>query len=200
MLTAKRVAYFLLERSSSDGIPISHQKLQKLALISHCYHLCVHSQPLFDDPVQAWDGGPILTEIYNDFYEYGKAAIPVEKETVASKMFNMTVKFITGDKISQKELDSLEKIWNIYKNHDGDDLAAHMVEKNSPWDIVWNQLHNNGNLAFIPNGLLQLWYQQVFFRTSSSQMVSLDAPETKTEPLVNLDFESGVTVPKTTII
>lgn len=72
----------LLQRANDSGLTMSHLKLQKLAYYSQGYHLAVHSTPLFNAPVKAWQHGPVVSEIYHDYSRFGDGiiAIPTQQD------------------------------------------------------------------------------------------------------------------------
>jgi len=44
--------------------PESPMKLQKLLYYSQAWHLAGHGPPLFDAPIEAWQRGPVVPEVY----------------------------------------------------------------------------------------------------------------------------------------
>jgi len=74
------VANYILEISreeSPDGEsdPISNLKLQKLAYLCQGYALALHDEPLFPDPIEAWEHGPVCPPLYQAVRKYGKLPI-----------------------------------------------------------------------------------------------------------------------------
>lgn len=76
-LTAHDVAkYFLALECEDAGDTMSNLKLQKLLYYAQGYHLAVHGEPLFDDPIEAWQHGPVVPSVYHEFKEYGGSSLP----------------------------------------------------------------------------------------------------------------------------
>jgi uncharacterized phage-associated protein len=69
ILTAQDVArYFLATVDEESGDNMTHLKLQKLLYYAQGFHLAMHGgEPLFDDPIEAWDHGPVVPRIYQAF-------------------------------------------------------------------------------------------------------------------------------------
>jgi uncharacterized phage-associated protein len=71
-LLAQDVArYYLGIFDEDSGDNISNLKLQKLLYYSQGFHLAMHSgEPLFPEPLLAWDHGPVVEPIYHQFKSY----------------------------------------------------------------------------------------------------------------------------------
>ena len=70
------VANYILEISREpcpDGEYdiITHMKLQKLAYFCQGHFLAFCGRPLFRDPIEAWEHGPVCPELYRLFRDYG---------------------------------------------------------------------------------------------------------------------------------
>lgn len=76
MLTVKMVAEYFLWLTRDQDEQISNLKLQKLLYYAQGYHLANNGIPLFDAPIQAWDHGPVVQDIYRDYKEFGRGGIP----------------------------------------------------------------------------------------------------------------------------
>jgi len=77
MLRAIEIAeYFLWRACQEESDLISNLKLQKLLYYAQGYCLARLGRPLFDAPIEAWDHGPVVEEIYRNYKRYGKGAIP----------------------------------------------------------------------------------------------------------------------------
>lgn len=77
MLQARDVAnYFLGTFDAESGDNISNLKLQKLLYYAQGFHLAMHEgEPLFLDPVEAWDRGPVVRSLYQKYKSFGWGAI-----------------------------------------------------------------------------------------------------------------------------
>ncbi|MEM6598403.1 MAG: type II toxin-antitoxin system antitoxin SocA domain-containing protein [Cyanobacteria bacterium P01_D01_bin.36] len=77
MMRAVDVAhYFLCQLDSDAGDLISNLKLQKLLYYAQGFHLAVCDEPLFEEPIEAWTHGPVVSEAYHEFKEFSSSAIP----------------------------------------------------------------------------------------------------------------------------
>jgi uncharacterized phage-associated protein len=60
MATALDVAQYILERIG----PMSAMKLQKLVYYSQAWHIVWEDRTLFDDKIEAWANGPVVTSLF----------------------------------------------------------------------------------------------------------------------------------------
>ena len=65
--SALAIANFFLENHKS----ISPMKLQKLVYFAHGWNLAISNNPLIKEPIEAWDYGPVISTIYNEFKLFG---------------------------------------------------------------------------------------------------------------------------------
>ncbi|MCA6080406.1 MAG: DUF4065 domain-containing protein [Endomicrobium sp.] len=74
---AKRILnYQLLDYT----LEISHLKLQKLLFYCQAYHLSISGEPLFEDDILAWDYGPVVRSVYENYKKHDSSIISVKKE------------------------------------------------------------------------------------------------------------------------
>ncbi|HEY4809897.1 MAG TPA: type II toxin-antitoxin system antitoxin SocA domain-containing protein [Solirubrobacteraceae bacterium] len=62
MPSAHDVAKYILEQKGE----MDTWKLQKLVYYSQAWHLVWDSEPLFDDPIEAWANGPVVPALYRE--------------------------------------------------------------------------------------------------------------------------------------
>lgn len=72
MENALDVAYYLIKKAkekkqsgtSGETVTITPLKLQKLLYFAQGIYLKMNDDPLFDDPIEAWDLGPVIPTLY----------------------------------------------------------------------------------------------------------------------------------------
>lgn len=68
--------YFLSKADDDAGDLISNLKLQKLLYYAQGFHLALYNRPLFQEEIEAWTHGPVVTDIYHHFKDSGSDGIP----------------------------------------------------------------------------------------------------------------------------
>ena len=76
MSTVRDVADYMLQRADEDSMRVTHLKLQKLCYYAQGYSLALLSRPMFEEPIEAWEHGPVVRELYDTYKRFGKTAIP----------------------------------------------------------------------------------------------------------------------------
>ncbi len=74
--TAQNVADFFLFKSDPEiGDIMSNLKLQKLVYYAQGFHLAMYDTPFFDDDIEAWEHGPVISELYHKYKTHGASGI-----------------------------------------------------------------------------------------------------------------------------
>ena len=147
-VSAIAVAQVFLDLASGCGKRLSNTQLQKLVYFAHGIHLAVFDTPLIDDPVKAWDFGPVIPNLYEKLRIFGRGFV------------NSDLAPETRDHIDPQgnEAKAISSVWNTYKDYDAWQLSAITHIANSPWDKIWKQ--NNNHYGLIPNHLIADYYKQ----------------------------------------
>lgn len=82
MQTADNVARWFLSRNrvrslGGEADLISNLKLQKLLYYAQGIHLALYGAPLFADPIEAWQYGPVVESVYQTYKHNGADAIKI---------------------------------------------------------------------------------------------------------------------------
>lgn len=67
----------LLQVSNEHGIELTPLKLQKLAYYCQGYYLAINKKRLFPDDLEAWDHGPVVPALYEQYPGLDKTVITV---------------------------------------------------------------------------------------------------------------------------
>lgn len=128
MVSSQVVANTFLYHAFNEDISITPMKLQKLMYFLYREYAQKTGQPLFSDQFEAWKYGPVLSNIYYIFQNYG------------SKKINKFARNVQGRvQILNLERNPILKecwntIWSMYKNCSGPDLSAITHKSNTAWD------------------------------------------------------------------
>ncbi|MDR1317013.1 MAG: DUF4065 domain-containing protein [Spirochaetales bacterium] len=77
MALAGEVAKYIIK-----SLPVDNLKLQKLLYYSQAAHLVLNKVPLFPEPIEAWDYGPVVPPVYQEYKSYGFDILPPLDEPV----------------------------------------------------------------------------------------------------------------------
>jgi uncharacterized phage-associated protein len=115
--------YFLNKSIPGTPLAITHLKLQKLVYYAQGWNLAINRKPLFQEEIRAWEHGPVVPELYNEYRRYGYFSIPTE---IFSNKEN-------GNNIFNKvELKVLDQVWDAYGEYDGKFLEE-LTHQEDPW-------------------------------------------------------------------
>jgi uncharacterized phage-associated protein len=93
MASAKEIAKYIIK-----SIPVDNLKLQKLLYYSQAVYLVLHDKtPLFPDPIEAWDYGPVVPPVYREYKSFGFETItPVDEPTTLNLSEMRAVDMVFG--------------------------------------------------------------------------------------------------------
>lgn len=78
MTTVHDVATFFIARASEDGNLLTHLKLQKLCYYAQGYSLALIGEAMFSEPIEAWEHGPVVRALYDEYKQFRKRPIPAD--------------------------------------------------------------------------------------------------------------------------
>ncbi|BDI29436.1 hypothetical protein CCAX7_14870 [Capsulimonas corticalis] len=131
------VANYILELANIENKPISPMKLHKLLYFAHGWHLAITGQPLLDESIEAWNYGPVVHTIYQEFKEFGNSPITTFA-TVFKKGSRTGFEVAKLPEGAEYELARkiLKRVWDVYKDYTALQLSSMTHEKGTPWSQV----------------------------------------------------------------
>lgn len=135
MHKAIEIAKYVINYSQENGSPISNLKLQKLLYYIQAAVLVKKGCKCFDDPIVAWEFGPVVVEVYQRYREFGRNSIPIQdasKEMVfdANKM---RIVFNEPKKLNDSERKIIDEVIDSYSHiKDPFDLVK-KTHQEDPW-------------------------------------------------------------------
>ncbi len=131
---------------------IDNLKLNKLLYFAQAQSLLERGTPLFSDPVQAWDYGPVVRKVYNAFKSNGKD--PIKS---SSKSFN-------SQDFRGEDLDVIIRIIRAYGNFASSSLVEMTHAEGSPW----KQSYQSGKSNTISNESIIAYHKSHPLRSSKA--------------------------------
>ncbi|EJR82310.1 Panacea domain-containing protein [Bacillus cereus] len=112
--------YFIHLSKESTPYAITPLKLQKLVYYAQGFHLRETGQPLFNENLLAWDHGPVVRRLYDDYKHLGYF-------TIAHEPFEDF-----GEKLNKREIKTINEVRNKYGHLDGKFLEE-LTHQEDPW-------------------------------------------------------------------
>lgn len=75
-MDARTVAAHIVNMAAEHGDLIDPLKLQKLCYYAQGYSLALRQRPMFEDPIQAWEHGPVVPDVYHAYKQHRREPIP----------------------------------------------------------------------------------------------------------------------------
>lgn len=108
-------------------------KLQKLMFFCHSDFLLAKGTGLIEQQFEAWDFGPVIPYIFQEFKNFTKAPITER----AYRFDPITAKRVYADcTLLPEDANLLRSIFNLYKNASASALSQLSHKPNSPWDVA----------------------------------------------------------------
>lgn len=161
-----QVANYILDLADRDGVPVSPMKLQKLVYLAHGYHLALTEQPLIDEPIEAWQFGPVVSSLYHAFKRFGSQPIEGNRYTYLHEQARGGVSLIPYELPSNSYDDRIakaiiKKVWDIYKQYTAIQLSSLTHKPNSPWSSVWDKAEGLRRGIDIDNDQIQTEFKRL---------------------------------------
>jgi len=136
--TAKRILNYQLY----DSLEITHLKLQKLLFYSQAYHLVILDKPLFEDDLLAWEYGPVVRKVYENYKKYNSSIISIKKE-------------LKLEPISAPSIGVISAVMSAYSKFSGIELMG-MTHSES----LWQEAFAKGKNETISHDSVKKYYKQ----------------------------------------
>lgn len=145
MADARIVANRFLELASGQSKLLTPMQILKLVYIAHGWMLGLNGRPLISQPVEAWQYGPVVRDVYNGVRSYGRNAVtsPISAPR---------------DPLDFLEDDMVQQVFKLYGNMDGIALSNITPMPETPWAETYEP-RSFGTI--ISNDLIAAHYQRL---------------------------------------
>ncbi|WP_207815410.1 Panacea domain-containing protein [Pseudomonas sp. BNK-6] len=152
---ARAVAQQILNECREAGDPaVTPMQLLKLVYIAHGYMLARHGVPLINEPVQAWQYGPVVRSVYQAVRDFRSSPV-TQVPSAPMENFNADERTIMRD------------VARTYGKADGVTLSAATHQPGTPWSVTWN---NQGKNAVISNDMIESFYRWILSQPTHSML------------------------------
>ena len=119
---ARAVANWFIERVAEDDKAFTPLQVIKLVYCSYGWTWAFFDRRLFRQPVEAWEHGPVIADVYHALKQY--RADPIDH----------VIPGVKAPEFSEDDRAVLEEVYNAYGHISGIGLSTMTHHKGSPWD------------------------------------------------------------------
>lgn len=123
-VNAVDLAKYIVNKCARNGHPISNLKLQKVLYNIQLEFLKKYKECAFSDDMEAWQYGPVIRNVYEEFWTNG--AMPIED------FYNIEI-FINNN----ERLKYLDQLIDQYTQMDSWTLVQDSHKQGTPWDRIY---------------------------------------------------------------
>ena len=116
------IANLLLQTSEANGELMTNMKLQKMLYYQQGFHLAYFGKPLFDNDIEAWMYGPVVSCIYYKYKAQGKNGLHADSN----------FSFCFENKTETALFDEVNKVYGRYSAIG----LMEMTHNEAPWKSV----------------------------------------------------------------
>jgi uncharacterized phage-associated protein len=134
------VAYYLIKKAreqkqsgtSGETVKITPLKLQKLLYFAQGIYLKTNDDPLFEDPIEAWDLGPVVPTLYRFFKAKGFG-----EENLVDAINEQELEDKASE-VGEKYKPFLDKFFDVYLKH-----SSTILVNASHNHTIWQKAHRS---------------------------------------------------------
>jgi uncharacterized phage-associated protein len=141
---ARGIANLILQEAQKKSFPVSNLVMQKLLFLAHAFFVVQKRRPLISAPIEAWQHGPVIREVYESFKEWKADAIGAPSVSVSPVTGQKSVVTIPND---PEVVDLIFRIVDHYGRWEPWRLVDLTHVKDGPWDYVVKQASNRANVG-----------------------------------------------------
>lgn len=133
------VANYFISAAQKSGTNINLMRLQEFMYYAQGWHLAVTESPAFNEYIEAWEYGPVITSLYYPLRHLGLENIV---DPLVTKDYLTKASYIESvPRKDQNTLDILDRVYQMYNQYPTVQLANMSHNQDGPWAIT---LHNAG--------------------------------------------------------
>jgi uncharacterized phage-associated protein len=128
---SRAIANHFLRLAKEDGSNLSNMKLQKLIYYAHGHWLGEHNEPLLSEVIQAWQWGPVVQSVYDEFKRFGNRPI-----TTRAADWDGNVYRLPRDVVGEAARSYIKRVYDAYKGYTAAQLSDQTHQTGTPWAKV----------------------------------------------------------------
>jgi len=120
---ALNIAKILISFTDTDfGDVITNLKLQKLLYYAQGSSLALNNKKLFNEDIIAWQYGPVVPNVYDEFKTYGKGPIDIKDNSDYTE-------------VDDETLEILDEVYRVFGQYSAIRLME-LSHSETPWNIT----------------------------------------------------------------
>jgi uncharacterized phage-associated protein len=158
---ATAVANEFLTIAMAAGKELTPMKIQKLVYFAHGWFLALTGEPLISEQIEAWQYGPVIPSLYQEFKEYGN--LPVVTPAFETRYDGWKPSFVvsrlggSGDAVD-KARQVINKVWQLYGEYTSVRLSNATHAAGSPWSQVYAEGRKH---TVIPEETIKTYFREL---------------------------------------
>ncbi|MDR1166516.1 MAG: DUF4065 domain-containing protein [Deltaproteobacteria bacterium] len=158
--SAAAVVNWFIDKNRTDGVDLTHLKIQKLLYFAQGFHLAYWPTPLFADPIEAWKYGPVVRSIYYALRSHAKHEVITDyingsvMENGVYRVTTPVMDFSVNDGLEN----FMEAFWSVYSKDKTWELVAASHAEGSPWTSVYSASKDVLENPIIPVELMKTYF------------------------------------------
>jgi len=142
---ARSVANYFLYLAQIDNGFVDPVLLMKLVYIAHGWHLAIYDEPLVsDEAVQFWNFGPVFPSLFEAYSYAGDEPITGYMARVSGGI--MWEKDDIPPPSNKRELELIQRVWDVYKDNRSIELSRLTVDRGTPWWDIARKYGKEGQI------------------------------------------------------
>jgi len=118
--------------------------LYKVVYFAHGWYLCSYDKPLVSQEFEAWQRGPVIKVLRDQFRQFGDQPITSRAEKLNIFTGEYT---LVAPELERDDAEFIANVFDSYFHYGAWKLSEMTHEKGSPWDRLWNSPKPVGRLA-----------------------------------------------------
>jgi uncharacterized phage-associated protein len=158
---AVAVANYLVQRDLAEHRKptLTNMALQKILYFAHGRYLGERGKPLFENPIEAWDYGPVIPDVYHAFKSFGSDPITKPAAKLVSNGGFREWRWVTpglpDGPAAAEDRTFLDNIFKTYANQPATTLMAESHRAGGPWAQVYRR---GARHVEIPNETMRAYF------------------------------------------
>ena len=158
-LDGKEFANLILDWAEAIAVPITPMKLQKLLYYCHADFLSLYGKPLIDDQFEAWQFGPVMPSVFQEFKQF--SGNPISSRAKRFNPVTAVVEVAPPCSLGDAEL-QVKALFNLYVRFSATSLSNMSHVENGPWSEALARFDRGVNPGRrISNDLIRGYHQGI---------------------------------------